>query len=471
LAAHPANTRIGIVGGGLAGLAAATVLAEEDMTIDLFEARRQLGGRAGSFQLEDQPQAIDHCQHVAMACCTNFLNFCQRSGVTDYFRRESRLHFFGPDQQRIDLNPPRWLPAPLHLAPFLLRLRYLNWKERLGVASALWRLARHHSEENESSPNIGQWLSAAGQSERAQERFWSVVLVSALGESLDRASITAARKVFVDGFMAHRTAYQVDVPTISLGELYDGHVARHLAGRQVALHRETAVRQIHVKPNGLTLELANGSQRCYDFLILATSWRRVESLLADEIRAQLPQVRGWSELPSSPITSVHLWFDRPLTSLTHAILVGHLGQWVFNHGRKTSESGNTEGHYYQVVISASRDLTLTTREDVVDKVVSELKALWPAAEQASLLKSQIVTQRDAVFSYTPGLDRQRPSQTTKVPHLLLAGDWTQTGWPATMEGAVRSGYLAAEALLKQMGQPRSLLVPGLKPSWLARLLW
>ena len=218
----------------------------------------------------------------------------------------------------------------------------------------VWRLARHTSEENESSPSIGQWLSAIGQSPSAQERFWSVVLVSALGESLDRASITAARKVFVDGFMANRTAYQVDVPTISLGRLYDGHVADHLERHQVALHRETAVRQVHVSSKELTLELADGTQRCYDFLVLATSWRRAESLLADELRAQLPQLQGWSDSPSSPITGVHLWFDRPLTSLTHAILVGHLSQWVFNHGCKTSEAGNSEGHYYQVVISSPR---------------------------------------------------------------------------------------------------------------------
>lgn len=455
----------------MAGLAAATVLAEQDLSIDLFEARRQLGGRAGSFRLDGHPQAIDHCQHVAMACCTNFLDFCQRTGVSEYFRRESRLHFFGPDQRRVDLQPSRWLPAPLHMAPFLLKLRYLTWKERVGVASALWRLARHTSEENESSPSIGQWLSAIGQSPSAQERFWSVVLVSALGESLDRASITAARKVFVDGFMANRTAYQVDVPTISLGPLYDGHVADHLERHQVALHRETAVRQVHVSPNELTLELADGTQRCYDFLVLATSWRRAESLLADELRAQLPQLQGWSKSPSSPITGVHLWFDRPLTRLTHAILVGHLSQWVFNHGYKTSEAGNSDGYYYQVVISASRDLTSMKREDLVDKVVSELSALWPEVEQASLVRSQVVTQRDAVFSYLPGLDCRRPNQTTTVPQLFLAGDWTRTEWPATMEGAVRSGYLAAEALLKQLGQPRSVLVPGLKPSWLARLLW
>jgi squalene-associated FAD-dependent desaturase len=468
---HPDKVSIGIVGGGLAGLAAATALAEEDVSIQLFEARRHLGGRAGSFRIDGNGPPVDHCQHVAMACCTNFLDFCRRTGVSGHFRREQQLHFFGPDQRRVDLRPPRWLPAPLHLAPFLSRLHYLTYRERWSVARALWRLARHRSQESESSPSMGQWLTAAGQSRQAQERFWNVVLVSALGESLDRASVAAARKVFVDGFMANRQAYQIDVPTLSLGELYDEHVARHLQSRDVTLHRETAVRQIQLTPEALALELADGSRQCFDLLILAAPWRRVESLLAEDLHARLPEVHGWSEMPSSPITGVHLWFDRPLTDLTHAILVGHLSQWVFNHGGRPTGDKPQEGYYYQVVISASRDLPMLGREDLVSRIVDELRAIWPEATQASMLRSQVVTQRDAVFSYTPGLDRRRPAQGTTVPGLILAGDWTRTAWPATMEGAVRSGYLAAEAVLRRTGRPRRLLVADLPPSWLARLLF
>jgi squalene-associated FAD-dependent desaturase len=468
---HTNKTTIGIVGGGLAGLAAATVLAHEDVAVVLFEARRQLGGRAGSLPLEDDADEIDHCQHVAMACCTNFLDFCRRNGVDSHFRRERKLHFFGPAEERIDLAPPRFLPAPLHLAPFLFRLRYLTFSERLSIARALLRLARYESQETVSAPSIGQWLTDNGQTESAKELFWSVVLVSALGESLDRSSVAAARKVLIDGFMANRNAYQVDVPTLSLGELYDGYVARRLESCQVTIRRETAVRQIHHASDALQVELADGTSDCFDYLILAVPWRRAESLLDETLRQQLPELDGWSKQPSSPITGVHLWFDRPLTELTHAVLIGHLSQWVFNHGRTVSSGNDETGYYYQVVISASRDLASMEREELVDRVVDELRRLWPMSEQATLLKSQVITQREAVFSYMPGLDRRRPQQQSSLPRLLLAGDWTYTEWPATMEGAVRSGYLAAEAFLAQRGQPQSLLVPGLQPSWIARLLW
>jgi squalene-associated FAD-dependent desaturase len=469
---HTNKTTVGIVGGGLAGLAAATVLAHEDVSVVLFEARRQLGGRAGSFQLDDETDEIDHCQHVAMACCTNFLDFCRRTGIEDHFQREKKLHFFGPSGERIDLAAPRFLPAPLHLAPFLFRLHYLTFSERLSVARALLRLARYESQETESSPSMEQWLTDIGQTESAKKLFWSVVLVSALGESLDRSSIAAARKVLVDGFMANRGAYQVDVPTLSLGELYDGHVARHLENCEVAIRRETVVRQIRHASDALLVELADGTSHGFDYLILAAPWRRVESLLAKTLRQKLPELDGWSEQPSSPITGVHLWFDRPITQMTHAVLVGHLSQWVFNHGCTASgANGDQDHYYYQVVISASRDLSSLDRVDLVDRVVDELRSVWPQSEQARLVRSQVITQRDAVFSYTPGLDRRRPKQQSSLPQLMLAGDWTHTNWPATMEGAVRSGYLAAEAVLTQLGRPQSFLVPDLQPGWLVRLLW
>jgi uncharacterized protein with NAD-binding domain and iron-sulfur cluster len=193
------------------------------------------------------------------------------------------------------------------------------------------------------------------------------------------------------------------------------------------------------------------------------------------LQARLPQVAAASTIEPAPITGVHLWFDRPITSLRHAVLVGRLSQWLFNRGwsndvaRQEAAAGEP-GHYYQVVISASRSLAGRTSESVAQEVCQELAAIWPAAREARLLHSRVVTEPHAVFSTRPDFELLRPAQRTSVPGLLLAGDWTVTGWPATMEGAVRSGRLAAEGVLAQLGRPRPLLSRDLPRAWLSRLL-
>ena len=188
--------RVAIIGGGLAGLAAAAALADGPLRVELFEAKRHLGGRAGSFVDPATGARIDHCQHVSMGCCTNLADFCRRTGIDGDFRRDSVLHFFDPHGQRCDIAASRWLPAPLHLAPALARLTYLSVSERWRIMRAMWRLVRTRAADHESAPTMVEWLRHHGQSPRAIELFWDAVLVSALGETLDRVSVPAARKVF-----------------------------------------------------------------------------------------------------------------------------------------------------------------------------------------------------------------------------------------------------------------------------------
>jgi len=180
--------RIAIVGGGLAGLAAAVALVERGCRVELFEARRKLGGRAGSFAERTSGESIDHCQHVAMGCCTNFLDFCSRAGLSELFKRYDTLHFFGPDGQRSDFRPAGWLPVPLHLAGALLNLSFLSLGDKLSLARTMLRLMNTPATDRANGPTVLTWLKQQGQSAAAIERFWQVVLVSALGESLDRAA-------------------------------------------------------------------------------------------------------------------------------------------------------------------------------------------------------------------------------------------------------------------------------------------
>jgi squalene-associated FAD-dependent desaturase len=460
----------------LAGLAAAVGLCRRGCRVELFEARRRLGGRAGSIRDARSGHVIDRCQHVAMGCCTNLADFCRRLGITDCFRRFGRLHFIGPEGSAYPLEAVPWLPPPLHLVPGLLRLGYLSFGDRLRIVRVLGRLARPARCGRDATASIGSWLRRHGASEASIERFWSVVIVSALGETPDRVSVATARKVLVDGFLASRRAYELEIPRFPLEELFDRRAGDWLQARGVTIHRGTPVRQI--EGDGRRAEavvLPDGSRRRFDAFVAAVPWRTVRALFSEVMLAALEGLRHVGRIEPGSITAAHLWFDRPITSLPHAALVGRLGQWVFNHGPRRLGTGRSGvGYYYQVVISAAHAVDVPSGHDLVARLEGDLRAIWPKAREARLLHGRVVTDPAAVFSAVPGVEGLRPPQRTSVDNLALAGDWTSTGWPATMESAVRSGYLAAETVSSSVcgvpaGGEKRLLAPDLPPAWLCRM--
>jgi len=457
---------VAIVGGGLAGLAAAVGLANRGLTVELLEARRRLGGRAASFQDATSGEAVDYCQHISMGCCTNLADFCQRTGTGDLFRADRVMHLFTRDGRRSTLGGTRFLPAPLHLAPGLLRLHFLSFRERLGIGRTMLQLARARPEEL-ATTTVSHWLKAHGQSDRAIERFWGAVLVSALGESVDRSSMLHAQKVFVDAYLTSAQGYELHVPRVSLAELYDVRLTDWLARHDVRLRMETAVERIEPAGQGVTV-WANGARESFAAVIVAVPWHKVRQIVGPPLDT-LPELAGLDAIDAAPIAGVHLWFDRQITTLEHAALVDMLSQWLFRRTDLTADASTGE-HYYQVVISASRHIAGRDRAEVVAEICAELRDVFPAARQAQLLRWKMVADPLAVFSVRPGIEALRPRQQTSVPAFFLAGDWTQTGWPSTMEGAVRSGYLAAEAVLARLGMPAQLLAPDLPRGWLARLL-
>jgi squalene-associated FAD-dependent desaturase len=470
--ATEAKPRVAIIGGGLAGLAAAVALSGQHLNIELFESRRQLGGRAASFRDPATGELIDHCQHVSLGCCTNLADFCRRTGLAPFFRRDRVLHFFSAEGRRYDFAATRWLPAPLHLAPAFLRMGYLSLGERLGIARAIGRLARLDVAALNPQPTIGEWLRQQRQSPRAIEQFWSVVLVSALGESVDRAALEPARKVFVDGFCAAKEAYEIEVPTVPLSELYGQRLADWLTARGVALKLGASVQGLEGDSSRVShVVLDDGTREAFDAVIVAVPWRRVRELFSLPTSPVLDCLEGVEKIQAAPITGVHLWFDRPITPLPHAVLVGMLSQWVFARGQEQNgDTASQAGYYYQVVISASRQLAGRDRDEVIGEICDDLRRVFPAAKEARLLRSRLVTEQAAVFSVQPGIERLRPAQRTAIRNLALAGDWTATGWPATMEGAVRSGYLAAEVIAAELGEPTKYLVSDLPRGFVAKLL-
>jgi squalene-associated FAD-dependent desaturase len=322
------------------------------------------------------------------------------------------------------------------------------------------KLMRMRAADDANGPTVLAWLQSNGQSPAAIAGFWNVVLVSALGETLDRASLFAARKVIVYGFLGAANAYQVDVPQVPLGELYGGRLADCLRKRGVELRTGAAVRSVTFDGRPL-LELAGGETIRPDFVVLAVPWSKVTEIVDSSISTKWSWLSAMSSVPSAPITGVHLWFDQPIMELPHAVLVGRLSQWIFNRGWRLSDDG-AAGHYYQVVISASYALADRPRDQIAAEVQNELAAVWPDAASARLLRARVVTEHGAVFSPRPGVESLRPSQQTSCERIYLAGDWTNTGWPATMESAVRSGVAAARALGRARGPQDSNDTAGMR---------
>jgi len=405
--------------------------------ITLYEARSKPGGRAGAFVDADSGATLDLCQHVAMGCCTRFLALLDTWEIRDEFQLDRVLHFLGPDNELCRFEGSRWLPAPLHLGGAFAGLRYLTWRERFQIGRHLLQLwwttsaAANHG-------TIGAWLNEHGASARARELFWKPVLESALSESLDQASFTAARKVFVEGFLTQRRGYELWIPRRPLTEILQERVLPWLAERGANLRLGTTVSQVDRTSDGRFKITANRETETFDQVIVAVPWNKVEALSSDSLHAELPQLAALRVMPAAPIVSVHLWYNRPLTDLPHVVLPGRVSQWLF----ATHKSNAVQEFGYQVVISAAYDLQKQSREQILATVTNELRAAFPNSS-AQLLRSRVISEPRAVFAPRPGTASLRLSQRTAVPGLYFAGDWTATDWPATMEGAIRSGESAA----------------------------
>jgi squalene-associated FAD-dependent desaturase len=488
LTSKPSPPHIVIVGGGLAGLATASALVGRGLRITVVESRPRLGGRASSFTDPVTGELVDNCQHVSMACCTNLSHFCRRVGIDSMMRREHELVFIGPEG-RISRFRTGAGPAPFHLAGSFLRAKFLGFVDKLRVAYGLACLANGR-DERPGEP-FAHWLLRHRQSIRSINLFWSPVLVSALNERLEQMDVGHARKVFLDGFLRNRTGFQPEIPLVPLGELYGSRLETWLREHDVTVRLTTGVRTVTVDDDGAIcgLTLRSDEEVAADFVVLAVPFNRVADLIPQGIRGRLSSIAQLDRLSASPITGIHLWFDRPVCPFDHVMTPGRLIQWVFNHtaiqGRRAGSgvsaspsvvqpeqgAGPDAGQYLQVVVSAAYDLLPLDKVAIRDAVLADLADLWPVTRTARLVRWWVVTEHGATFAVRPGVESYRPAQRTAIDGLYLAGDWTDTGWPATMEGAVRSGYLAAQAIMSVLDRPARLIQPGLKPGWLAGWLF
>ncbi|HYL67995.1 MAG TPA: hydroxysqualene dehydroxylase HpnE [Candidatus Limnocylindria bacterium] len=470
-----------VIGGGLAGLSSAVALAEAGFRVRLFEKRPHLGGRATSYTLPDGTE-VDNCQHVTLGCCTNLADFYRRVGAEGKIRLHDRLYFVDKQGRRSAIKTSA-LPPPLHMAPSFLSFDALTWADKLGIGRAMLAIARAGGNPPiTAGASMLDWLHRMRQTPGAIERFWRVVLVSALDEELARTDARYGIQVFWKAFLANRQGYSVGIPSVPLADLYEG-CEKAVVQRGGEVRVRTGVREIRVQQSrfvGVTLE--DGSEIQADACVAAVPHDVLQKLLPKEMTEDGSALEGLQHLKTSPITGVHLWFDRTVMNEPFLTLLDHTTQWIFNKSllcgeaettaKKVRPMGEREegaaeeaaapgGQYLQLVISASYDLVPRSRQEIIDLCIRELGDVLPATRTAKLLKATVIKEINATFSPEPDVNRWRPAQATPVKGLFLAGDWTRTEWPATMEGAVRSGYLAAEALLSAAGQPKKFLQPDL----------
>lgn len=431
-----------ILGGGLAGLSAGCRLAEEGVPVLLLERRGVLGGRASSLPGWDGEVEVDNCQHILLKCCTHLLDFYRQIGIAEKIKWYSRIPFLGLENRLAYLYSSQ-LPYPFHLLPSLLRYPFLKRSHRyallLGIAR-LWAMPPNKVPEI----SVGEWLKAIHQPTPAVEYFWEPILVSALNESVNRASLKYARQVIAEGFLGSRNSYEMGVPSCPLTALYGPPCEEFITRRGGQIRLRITATQLDIRGNRCL-----GVQTSEDYIparsvISAVPYEAFLKLLPRQWLRE-PPFKDLELLGSSPIVAVYFWFDRPITSLPQVALLGRRFQWMFNKGVhfRLSEGGG----YIGLVWSAAREVEGKTREEILRIAREDLLTAFPRARSARILREVVVRESRATFSVFPGCDEYRPDTRTPIQNLYLAGDWTQTGWPATMEGAVISGRKAAEAVL------------------------
>jgi zeta-carotene desaturase len=310
------------------------------------------------------------------------------------------------------------------------------------------------------------WLREHGQTDRAIERFWKTVLVSALNEELDRVSVTYAAQVFRESFLKSARAGRMGIPSVPLSELYSA-AGDYIRARGGEVRLRASVDSFRPLPASVEI-CSDGRAQNFDVAILAVSFDSMNRILPTVGESEALR-RSLEQFESSPITGIHFWFDREVTELDHAVLLDRTIQWMFNKSRLLGRMQDS-GSYLELVVSSSKSLVEKSRQEIIELALRELAEFFPGVSNAKLLKATVIKEVNATYSPKPGVDQFRPGNATSWPRVFLAGDWTATGWPATMEGAVRSGYMAAESVVRSGGQTDAcFLVPDLPPTGIMRL--
>jgi squalene-associated FAD-dependent desaturase len=465
VSAEHSKKTVAVIGGGVAGMSAACALAEAGFRVRLIERRSYLGGRASSYLHPGVGETIDNCQHVLFGCCTNLQGFYRRIGVADRIHWTTDMTMIEPGGRRSTLGPS-WLPAPLHGLPKLLTAHAFSFADKVALGRAFRALMRPVAQD--STENLADWLKRHKQTSGAVNRFWRLVIASALNAEIDEIALPYAAKVIRELFMNSAFAGSMGMSTVPLSELY-ARVTPYLEACGGSVLFNTSVEGADWDEETLQWTLrTRAGELISDFVIAALPFEGMAKLLpglppaegADTLAAQIERHEHW------PICSVHLWFDREITELEHAVMLDREIHWMYNQSRLQGRGGN----YIELVVSATRAFAALPRDEAIAQALRELAEFFPIVKEANVEKVALVKEVRATFGVPPGIDASRPGAVSPWPNLFLAGDWVRTGWPSTMESAARSGHLAAEAVGSAVWAPRRFLEADLKPRGFMRLL-
>ncbi|MFF8958482.1 hydroxysqualene dehydroxylase HpnE [Streptomyces sp. NPDC014894] len=442
-----------VVGGGLAGVTAALQLAGAGVAVRLLESRPRLGGLAFSFQRGEL--TVDNGQHVYLRCCTAYRWFLERIGGTALAPVQDRLDVpvldVGRARPRLGRLRRTALPVPLHLAASLAGYPHLSLAERASVGRAALALGRlDPADPALDGIDFATWLGRHGQSPRTIEALWDLVGVATLNATAPDTSMGLAAMVFKTGLLSDPGAADIGWARVPLGELHDTLARKALATAGVRVETAVRVRGLARDPEadgrGWRVE-TDGETLTADTVVLAVAQREAHALLPEGALADPDRLL---DIGTAPILNIHVLYDRKVLRRPFFAALGSPVQWVFD---RTEASGLAEGQYLALSQSAAQDEIDAPVAELRERYLPELERLLPPTRDARVRDFFVTRERTATFAPAPGVGRLRPGAATRAPGLYLAGAWTATGWPATMEGAVRSGFTAADAALRALGRP------------------
>ncbi len=470
-----------VIGAGLAGLAASVALSGAGARVTVLERKPYVGGRAYSYLHPALEEEIDS-QHVMLGCCTNLVDLCRLSGADRFIRWYDQIPFLEPATpkrgMRQSLVGPGGLPAPPGATWNFLRAPMLGAADKLAVVRGMAEFLRGFPDDD--AEPFAAWLQRTGQTPLAVKHFWEPIVLATLNDTFERSSTRYVGKVVHETLLRNGAGGRLGIPVQPLSVFYDAFAK--LAERNGASFRlRASAERLERAADGVRWRavLSDGAVIEAGQVVLALPFEGTAKLLGTApASAGIAQVCGnLQRFSHAPITTIHLWFDRAVTQMDHAGLLDTRIQWMFNktgirRGMVSGADGTRPGggQYLELTISGSFAELRMGREEILRSAMEELAGFFPAVREARLVKSGVLKEARATFSVTPGLDRFRPSSDAPGDGLFLAGDWTRTGWPSTMEGAVRSGRLAAEAVARAGGSDLQAITADLPPAGLMRLL-
>ena len=456
-------SRVLVIGGGLAGIAAALDCADAGVEVTLVEVRRRLGGAAYSFERDGLQ--MDNGQHVFLRCCTSYRALLERLGSTHLVTIQPRLDIpvLKPGAEPFHLRRGA-LPSPFHLAGALARYPHLSLLERLGAARAALALMRlDPSDQSLDSVTFGDWLARHGQGPRTHDALWDLIALPTLNLPAAQASLQLAAFVFRTGLLSGVDAGDIGFHTATLQEIIGDPAARALENAGVEVKLGWAAERLHGDERGFQLERrgGDGDGLGADAVIVALPHDRAAGLLEGLLGTGVGEA---GPLESSPIVNLHVVYDREVCEHPFAAGVGTPVQYLFDRG---AAAGVPPGCQYLAVSLSGAQLEMEMSVEALrERYVPALAELLPRARTATVERFQVTREHAATFKAAPGVTAHRPKACTAVSGLALAGSWTDTGWPATLESAVLSGHAAAAVALDSLDMDRAASGHSATPSWI-----